>query len=391
MKNSFLSLLEDEFILSMAVCDLTDLTLVLPTYERPLFLLRQIIYLSKWKVSVEIVDASINPLGPDIIKLIEELPHINYQHIRASYPERIFLACARIKTPYAMCLADDDFYLQSGLDSAIKELESDSDAVACMGQSLGLDHLKNGFYYFQYGSNLQNYSITDATPLSRISEGLKDYRSATSYAVFRTSVFLKVWDSRENMSCLEAVEYEHAIRTYLYGRLITTPSLYWLRSFETQPIASAIDGDRAVNFEKWHTDARFTSELQTFRLRMTGLFINDGSLNIEDANALYESLILLIIGKSHSPLIDIGIAGFAIELIKNFLKKIPLLKNIKHTFIWKRILPFVSYFGRKKIKGIDITSAETVNELGKILKFCKSFNAAESPVYAQQLSRVSHL
>ena len=378
MKNTFLPLLEDEFISSMGVCDLTDLTIVLPTYERPTFLLRQIIYLSKWKVSVEIVDGSFNPLGPQIIKLIEELPHINYQHIRASYTERIFLACARIKTPYAMCLADDDFYSQSGLESALKKLESDSDLVSVMGQSIGFDQLKNEFYYFQYGSSLQNYSIIGATPLSRIGEGIKDYRSATSYAVFQSSVFLKVWDNRENMSCLEAVEYEHAIRTYLYGSLKTTQSLYWLRSFETQPVASAIDGDRALNFEKWYKDARFTSELQTFKLRITALFINEGSMNMVEANALFESLIQLIIGKSHSSLNDQNSASFAFENIKNTLIKIPLMQNIKHTFIWERIQPFVKYFRRIKIKGIDIGSAETVNELGKILKFCKSFNTAAS-------------
>ncbi len=376
MKNTFLTLFEDEFILSMAVCDLTNLTIVVPTYERPDFLLRQIIYLSKWRVSVEIVDGSVNPLEPGVLELIKKTSHINYQHIRKSYPERIFLACARIKTPFAMCLADDDFYLQSGLESALKALESDSDAVACMGQSLGFDLLLNGLYYFQYGSNLLNYSITGITPLDRVSEGIKDYRSATPYAIYRTSAFSKVWDKREDLSCLEAGEYEHATRTYLYGHLITTPSLYWLRSFETQPVASPFDGDRGLNFEKWYSDARFTKEVQTFKLRMTGLFINEGKLNTVDANALFESIIELITGKSQASLVDKNIVNIAIQTIITGLGSIPLVSNIRYTSIWKRIRPFVRYFSRNKIKGTGVGATENVDELEKILRFYKSFNAA---------------
>jgi glycosyltransferase domain-containing protein len=377
LKNIFLTLFEDEFISSMAVCDLTSLTIVIPTCERPDFLLRQIIYLSKWKVSVEIVDGSVNPLESWVLKLIKETPHINYQHIRASYTERIFLACARIKTPFAMCLADDDFYLQSGLESAIKALESDSDAVACMGQSLGFDLLLNGLYCFKYGSNLLNYSITGVTPFDRISEGLKDYRAATAYALFRTPVFLKVWDRRENMFCMGAVEYEHAIRTYLYGHLITTQSSFWLRSFETHSVSTPIDGgDSVLNFEKWYSDARFVKELQAFKLRMTGLFVSEGALDMMDANALFESIIELIIGKSHSSLVDENFVRSAIQATINSLKNIPLTRNIKHTYIWKRILPFISYLGRNRIKGTGVGATENVDEMEKILRFCKSFNTA---------------
>ena len=65
---------------------LTDLTIVIPTYERPAYLLRQIAYLSKWDTPVEIVDGSTKPLDDDIIKIINRLPHINYQHSKIGRP-----------------------------------------------------------------------------------------------------------------------------------------------------------------------------------------------------------------------------------------------------------------------------------------------------------------
>lgn len=373
--NRLVSIISDNSFAPDSVNDLTNLTIVIPTFERPVYLLRQIAYLSKWKTRVEIVDGSAQLLDSEIIKLIEKFSHINYRHCRASYTERVFLACERIKTPYAMCLADDDFYLQSGLVSAIKELESDSNAVACMGQSLGFDRFNQGLYYFLYGSNLRNYSVNDVSVSSRISEGMKDYRSATSYALFRTDAFLKVWDRRENMSCLEAVEYEHAIRTYLCGGLITTQDIYWLRSFETQPVASTIDGDRAIDFAKWYNDAKFNRECVSFKSRMLGIFLVEGALNKNEADALYDQIIQLILAKSHASLSDKNITISVVERLLKIVNAVSSnnLKDLKRTRAWHAVRAAVFYFSRKKVTELGVGSSEVGSELHNVLEFANLF------------------
>lgn len=375
--DSLVNIISDSSVVPDSVGDLTNLTIVIPTFERPAYLLRQIAYLSKWKTRLEIVDGSAQPLDSEIIKLIGRFPHINYQHCHASYTERVFLACEKIKTPYAMCLADDDFYLQSGLVSAIKKLESDSNAVACMGQSLGFDRFNQGYYYFLYGSNLRNYSVNAVSAAKRIADGMKDYRSATSYAVFRTPAFLKVWAKRENMSCLEAVEYEHAIRTYLCGGLITTSAIYWLRSFETQPVASAIDGSRAIDFAKWYNDVRFNRECESFKLRMQGIFLADGSLNKIEADALYDLIIQLILAKSHASLSDKNITIAIVERLLKIIYAVSSnnLNGLKRTHAWQAIRAAVFYFSRKKVHGRGMGSSAERSELHKVLEFASLFTS----------------
>lgn len=373
--DSLVNIISDSSIVPDSVVDLTNLTIVIPTYERPAYLLRQIAYLSEWKTQVEIVDGSAQPLDSEIIKLIEKFPHINYLHCRASYTERVFLACERIKTPYAMCLADDDFYLQSGLVSAIKKLESDGNAVACMGQSLGFDKFNQDYYYFLYGSNLRNYAVNAASADRRIADGIKNYRSATSYAVFRTPAFLKVWAKRENMSCLEAVEYEHAIRTYLCGGLITTPAIYWLRSFETQPVASAIDGNRAIDFAKWYNDVKFNGECESFKLRIQGIFLADGSLNKIEADALYNLIIQLILAKSHASLSDQNITITIVERLLKIVYAVSSnnLNGLKRTPAWQAIRAAVFHFSRKKVHGREVGNSAEERELSKVLEFASLF------------------
>ena len=372
---SYEKIISDGALIPDLAIDLTNLTIVIPTYERPDYLLRQIAYLSKWKVRVKIVDGSAQPLGDEIIKLLERFMHINYLHRRASYTERVFLACEKITTPYAMCLADDDFYLQIGLASAIGKLDSESNAVACMGQSLGFDRFNQGYYYFQYGSNLCNYVVNAASVGDRIADGIRNYRSATSYALFRTPAFLKVWEKRGNMSCLEAVEYEHAIRTYLCGGLITTPNIYWLRSFEAQPVASVIDGNRTNDFARWCGDDRFNRERESFRLRMLDIFLAKGSLNKIEAEALYDLIIQLILAKSHSSLADKNITISVVERLLRIINadSSNKLKGLKRTYIWQAVRAAVFYFSRKKVAVHGVDNPDEKNELRRALEFACLF------------------
>jgi glycosyltransferase domain-containing protein len=355
---------------------LTNLTIIIPTYERPTYLLRQIAYLSKWDVRVEIVDGSLKSLDSDVVKIINRLPHINYQHSIASYADRISDASQRIETPFAMCLAEDDLYLYSGLVSAIKELELHKNAVACMGQSLGFDCFKKSLYLFHYGNSLKNYSVNELLPKVRINKGLENYRPATSYAVFRTYVFKQVWQKRESVSCLEAVEYEHAIRTYLYGGLITTPVTYWLRSFELPPVSSAVDGSRTNNFAKWYSDDNVSHECENFRVRLLTLLCEEGKLEKEEAETLLSHLIELILAKSHVGLMEKSLIDSVLEGSLKLTNRLLLgrLRIFRKTQLWQTARTFIFYSSRKKNIESKFTEAGTWDELQKVLKFANAFD-----------------
>jgi glycosyltransferase domain-containing protein len=368
---------EDEWFLNFNAVDLSKLTIVIPTFERPDFLLRQIRYMANWNVRIIIIDGSEVPLSAELLIILKDLPHIDYRHRQLSYVARLSSIVNEVVTPYVMCLADDDLYLQTGLLHAINKLELDSSAVACMGQSLGLDKFLSKSYVFRYGSNLQNYSVVGVTPQQRILNGFSEYRSAASYAIFRTSVFKDIWVPREDISCLEAVEYEHAIRTYLYGGLITTESIYWLRSFESQPIPSVLDGNRATDFDIWFNADGFKEERITFENRLISLFEDSGNISELDSEKIYNDIIGKIIGKSHSSLAEVDFKGLILANLLIRLSAIPPLSFLKTTKLWKiKLRPLLDYALRKIGKNPGDGYLESVTEIKDVLEFCHKFNKA---------------
>lgn len=358
--------------------DLSDLTIIVPTYERPLYLLRQIAYLSKWKTTVLIADGSQKPLNRDFSKILDRLPGITYQHNPIHYPERIFQASKKIKTPYAMCLAEDDFFIPSGLISAIAKLEKNTNSIACMGQVLGFDKYGESNYLFNYGSNLKDYSVVSKFAQERIQIGLNNYRSATSYAVFKINAFLKVWDERENISSLEAVEYEHAIRTYLEGGLVTVPEIYWLRSFECAPVASSKDGTRDDSYSLWKSSVRFKDEYMSFRNRLISLISERANLSYFESEKIFQSVDEAIVSGSHVGLVDKTKLN---EFLSWMVKKIPVefMLIINQNEIIKKIKLYKQYFFRKKFvlnRNINY-KRHFVEDLNATMSFVNLFSRLE--------------
>ena len=347
--------------------DLNNLTIVLTTFNRPLYLLRQILYLSNWNVSVEIVDGSDQPLNPQIVEFIgNEAPNINYRYLKLGLHKRIMDATSRIKTPFTMAMADDDLYLEHGIFQAIKILEKDSKLSACCGQILGLDSLTGRkhkeFYTFKYASNLIGYSVTNNEPLQRIKYGTENYRSALFYSVYKTSTFCKVWDYDVSSQFNEIIEYESAIRTFLYGGFKTIPHVYMLRSFEIA------QGPSQINKNEHH-------EIIHLKNRIAKLFCKEGIVSISNSESTADLIINnLFHRKQSNSLSDRNLRSTLYEATINILGSNFLFYKIKSSKIWLRNRPHISWLLRRKINLKNKKVTEENQYIEKILLFCTSFD-----------------
>ena len=285
---------------------LGDLTIVIPSFGRPEYVVRQLAYWACRNVKVIIVDGSKEPIGDELMQLLDATPNVRYLAMDASYVNRVKHACGLIETPYAMCLADDDMLLTTGLTSAIDRLEQTPDVLACMGQVMGLDYdeEKSGAYFFPYGESLEGYEVSDEDVRHRLSFALDGYRTATSYAVYRTQIFKELWLGMDTGSCLEATEYEHSIATYIQGKITTVPHLYWLRSFEAQPVDSAVDGTRRTGFASWWRSERYAVERDEFIERLTARLRKSSDLNESEARETILATVQLILQGKHVGLVN---------------------------------------------------------------------------------------
>ena len=114
---------------------LSELTIIIPTYNRPLELERAIEYWRDTPVTVHILDGSEKPWFP--IGVFLGTNTISYNHLPQNmgessadnYSRRIALATELPKTNYSALCSDDDFFTIPGLVFAIQALKNDKSDV----------------------------------------------------------------------------------------------------------------------------------------------------------------------------------------------------------------------------------------------------------------------
>ena len=155
--------------------NLSKLTVVIPSYCRQDFIIRQCANWHGSGASVVIMDGSPKPLANTLHQAITDLADITYLHSTADAVDRLKHAATLIKTPYAVLCSDDEFLLASGLCSAIALLEQDQDLVACIGQSLLYYLLNNGSECsYSTGYDTYKYEVKHDNVQDRLNASVKD-------------------------------------------------------------------------------------------------------------------------------------------------------------------------------------------------------------------------
>lgn len=366
---------------------LSQLTIVIPSFCRQEYLLRQLVYWAFSDATIITADGSPVPLDTQLIQLISNVPNVHYLHLLDSYTKRIQACCKLIKTPYSMCLADDDMFLMDGLSLAVDYLNQNSKIDVCMGQVVGInyDQSKREAHIIPYGDSLENYQVIHSDPLRRIRLGIDAYRTATSYAVFRTPTFENVWHGLQTTSCLEATEYEHAISTYTLGNLSTVSNVYWLRSFECDPVDSVIDGTRKTDFIAWWTRKEYKLEREAFADRLSVQLSNSTSLSEEKAREEILLVIDWILEGRHIGLMNQTQSMAILFSIMKIIKSIPSLHRYFMKFRSTKLGGLIKNTIMTSIRGVVTNPEFTVKmgmtdaasaELKELLLFVSRFHAA---------------
>lgn len=239
---------------------LEKLTVIVPSYCRQPFLLRQIVYWMHTPVKVIILDGSPEPLSSQLIKSVETLSNVRYLHNPVGPVERLAAAKSMIGTSYAVLLGDDEFHLHSGLRNAVQHLQENPDDGGCIGQSIKFFISKNNSQ-IAYGSGYShfNYEARAESVLERFEHAMDHYNAATCYAVLRTEVWKDSWASLLKTSCKDVCEVQQALATYGAGKFSTVDQIYWLRSYENVPIADH-NHFKILSFPSWWTSAAYADE-----------------------------------------------------------------------------------------------------------------------------------
>lgn len=242
---------------------LSQLTVVVPSYERQEFLLRQIVYWKDTEVNLIIVDGSEQGLEDLILSHISKRANVTYIHSHTSFAQRLKLAASKLDTKYAVLLGDDEFFLKTGLVAVLDQLEGNPDIEACIGQTRKFHIRDSGITYEEEGYPNINYHIQQDRVAERLNAAMRDYTAATCYAVIRSETWVKSWGNLINWGSPYTAEMQQAFQVYIAGKLTTSEKMYWLRSSENSPVNTK-NFDRTFSFESWWGASKFNAEKDLF-------------------------------------------------------------------------------------------------------------------------------
>ena len=278
---------------------LCKLTIVIPTYNRQDYAIRNMNFWSKREPNIIVIDGSKNSIPSKTIKNFGS--NVKYIHDAAPILRRLDRARSLIKTEYVSLLGDDEFFLSDGLLASIKELDSDLSLVACMGRALGFVHYKKNLIkgFFVY-SDFKNYSVADDKPSMRMQSHMNQYAPSTIYSVVRTPIWQAAFEASTlyefPVNGIAELQFELAVSYFGKSKII--PALHWLRSFEEKPIRESLVKDKSLDARNKFNDFWLSKEKSFLRgefIQVTSKVlaeynnrdINEVALEVKQAMDLY--------------------------------------------------------------------------------------------------------
>lgn len=247
---------------------LSKLTVVIPTYNRQKFLLRNIDYWNGSNCQVIIIDGSQRSLSKDARSAL--CSNIRYFHWESSLSERLGKVVKFINTEYVILHGDDEFLLKQGISECILELDEDTSYSCVTGQCLGFRPRYNMIEGVSTYSRLRGYDVSGDSPKDRVLEHMKNYVPSQIYGVTRRRDWKLAVEclAKHEFSVYAVGELQFELCLSYAGKSKAIPCLTWLRSIgETPPIRN-IASDPSLNeenrFVDWWADPEFMLERAQF-------------------------------------------------------------------------------------------------------------------------------
>jgi glycosyltransferase domain-containing protein len=362
---------------------LADLTLVIPAYNRPAYLARQIEYWAGSGVQLCILDGSKNSADLEVISRMG--PDVHYEYMPIGFNERLVHASKIVNTKYVALLGDDELYAKHGLRDCLDLLDTDKRLIGCVGRSLFFFHREGEIYGHQVYGKSQDIPEMHGEHLARLRNSFPQGDPSGApyllYGVFRKEQWCTMFGNAYARHYSSGYVYELALLIIgaCLGPTKMVDSLVWLRSGEN-PAMSSTAVNRKIGTGEWGTSPEYASEYLDFVERITEVLSKLGvasEIEIEKAvRQVAEQFFAYSLHKPHRPIAYWHrVLGFAARKtprsVKTLLKQ-NMTKTLGTVLDYKGVA-FEEALLQLKIAGVAF-SQEEMNELKSfLLRFHSSF------------------
>ena len=276
---------------------LSELTIIIPTYNRPLELERAIEFWRDTPVTVHILDGSEKPWFP--LGHIKSASTVTYHHIPAekdqapmdSIFQRILYGSKLPVTKFSAFGCDDDFYTISGLVESLEILKSDNSIDAVAGRVL--TYQKSGHVEMSWWCKYLGWKDNEKLRSEDISVRAVQKKNWFLYAVCRSDCWQKFLStSYTPRSFTKSQDYAHE---WMMMRLSTALfRTIFLEKFLTvrQATVEGANLPSALSWHDWLTLEEYSGQVLELRSQLQRGFSavsSDQALNEITANRLVDT------------------------------------------------------------------------------------------------------
>ena len=256
------------------------ITVIIPTFNRQKYALRNMRYWSGRGPTVHVLDGSATPINAFDISELNE--NIHYHHLPMSGKKRLKYAFDLIETSYCVLLSDDEFLIPKGLEACISEMDTDRELVSCIGRFLVFNPTSRGVVGWPAYTKMKDYALLQDDPLERMITHMNPYTSTTFFSVVRTPVWKKACSTmvKKDFRVYAIGELQFELSVSYLGKSKVIPELYYLRSSETKPVPNTANfASPEIGFLEWWTDSSRHQEREEFLKIMASTLVDTDQIN----------------------------------------------------------------------------------------------------------------
>ena len=302
-------------------------SLVIPTFNRPVFLQRLLNYYCDLRASFGIVvaDSSSGSALEENLSMtaraqqILDVKHQAYPSDTAPY-KKLTDALGKIKSEYAAICADDDFITPDGVAAGVEFLQHNSGYSIAHGCAAAVWILSGG--EIQGASTYPQRSIELDDAAARLEDHLRDY-TATYYSIHRREQLV----SNMERADAQTVDYRlgellPSCLSVIQGKAKALDVLYMVRQADFEPPKY---GEKMLAWDDLITRDDFPDRYEKFRACLADELTRASSANRDEANRVVDGAFLSYISATVSSKED---RATFVQRLRQIFRGLPLAPRL---------------------------------------------------------------
>jgi glycosyltransferase domain-containing protein len=304
--------------------DLSNITIIIPTYNRSAYLHRNLTFWKDSKIQMIVADGS--SLSQPAEKL-SEFSNLAYFYEETSLQARLKRAIDHVVTDFAIICGDDELMLPSALSMMRAFLIENEDFTACIGRCIAVTKRECGRQSVAFLEpdkvGQVHHQVNQNSSSDRVNYHFSNYAVSTFYGLHRRKSLQAIskFSFRPEIESVFVTENLFELASAVVGKSAVLDFPSWLRSSENKPIRRK---NKDISIHEW------MPENKIFYENIVSQLTND-ILRIDPSRYLKEQSLQGVI--LNAPLLIKFSSSTPTQRIKIFI--VNLEKKLFYTFIWK--------------------------------------------------------